>query len=106
MDRIETYEQFWTFYVREHSNSVCRALHFTGTSLALASLVLGTTLAPWWFAAAPFAGYGFAWIGHFAFQKNRPATFKYPWWSLRADFRMYRLMWMGSMGAEVQRAVS
>src|ERR1700731_3176680 len=86
--RFEPYEQFWPFYALEHSSRMNRALHFAGTTLALA-------------AVAPAAGYAFAWIGHLVFEKNRPATFAYPLWSLRADFRMYRYIWLGRMDGEV-----
>ena len=99
------YEEFWPYYVREHSNPVCRALHFIGTNLAVAAIVAGFVARPWWFVAAPVAGYLFAWAGHWLFERNRPATFTYPWWSLRADFRMWSYMWMGRMNTEVQRAV-
>jgi hypothetical protein len=101
--QLHTYEQFWVFYVGEHSHRISRALHFAGTSLALAAVVAGVTVEPWWLIAAPAAGYGFAWVGHFLFEKNRPATFGHPWWSLRADFRMYRYMWLGRMEGEVRR---
>ena len=56
--------------------------------------------------AAPLAGYGFAWVGHFFFEKNRPATFTYPLWSLRGDFRMFWLTLVGRMGTEIERARS
>lgn len=102
--RFNSYEEFWPFYVREHSDAACRALHFTGTTLALVSIAAGAFVSPWFFAAAPVAGYLFAWIGHFAFEKNRPATFEYPLWSLRADFRMYWYMWLGRMGRELAAA--
>jgi hypothetical protein len=92
-----TYEEFWPYYVEEHSHPVCRALHFTGTTLAILCVAAAIVISPWWLAAAPVAGYLFAWIGHFAFERNRPATFQYPWWSLRADFRMYRYLWLGRM---------
>lgn len=102
--RFETYEQFWRFYALEHSSRMNRALHFAGTTLALAAVAAAISIAPWWLAAAPAAGYAFAWIGHLFFEKNRPATFAYPLWSLRADFRMYRYIWLGRMGSEVRRA--
>jgi hypothetical protein len=47
------------------------------------------TLNPWWLLAMPLVGYGFAWVGHFFFEKNRPATFQYPLWSLMGDWRMF-----------------
>lgn len=101
--RLATYEEFWPFYVSQHLNPTNRALHFAGTSLVLAALAAAVLASPWWLAAAPFAGYGFAWVGHFFFEKNRPATFSYPLWSLRGDFRMYRLMLLGRMGPELDR---
>ncbi len=102
--RLASYEEFWPFYVAQHRNLTNRALHFVGTSLVVACGLAGLALSPAWFAAMPIAGYGFAWLGHFAFEKNRPATFKHPLWSLRGDFRMYRLMWLGRMDPEVRRA--
>ncbi len=100
----ETFEQFWPYYVGEHSDPTCRALHFIGTTLALAALATGALISLRWLWVAPLAGYGFAWIGHFVFEKNRPATFRHPLWSLRGYFRMYRYMWMGRMGQEIGRA--
>ena len=99
--RFQTYEEFWPFYVSQHRNSTCRALHFVGTTLVGVALGLTVLVSPWWILAAPLAGYGFAWIGHFSFEKNKPATFTYPLWSLRGDFRMYRLMLRGRMGPEI-----
>jgi hypothetical protein len=103
-ERIESYEAFWPYYVSEHRDATCRRLHFVGTSLVYACLAAGLLLNPWWLAAMPFAGYGFAWLGHFGFEKNRPATFTYPLWSLRADFRMYYYTLLGRMPAELARA--
>ncbi len=104
MGRIPTYEEFWPFYVSQHMKPSTRALHFVGTTAVLAMLGAGALASPWWFLAAPFGGYGPAWIGHFFFEKNRPATFTYPLWSLRGDFRMYRLTLLGRMGSEIERA--
>ncbi len=103
-DRLASYDAFWPFYVAQHSNVINRRLHFVGSALVIGALV-SSVLVSWVFLpAAPVAGYGFAWIGHFAFEKNRPATFTYPLWSLRGDFRMFRLMLLGRMGPEVERA--
>jgi len=106
MERLKTFEEFWPFYVSQHSLPITRALHFAGTTMVLAALAIAVLrLSPLWVLAALPLGYGPAWIGHFFFEKNRPATFTYPWWSLRGDFRMWRLMLMGKMGPEVERAM-
>jgi hypothetical protein len=102
--RLSSYEEFWPFYVAQHRHPVNRGLHFVGTSLVLVCLVLAVVDSPRWLLAAPLAGYGFAWFGHFVFERNKPATFSYPWWSLRGDFRMYRLLWLGRMAPEIRRA--
>jgi hypothetical protein len=102
--RYSGYEEFWLFYVSQHRNATNRALHFVGTSLVLACLVTAALVDPRSLLAMPFVGYGFAWIGHFFFERNRPATFTYPLWSLRGDFRMYRLMLLGRMRPELERA--
>jgi hypothetical protein len=100
---IDDFEGFWPFYVGQHSRPGTRALHFLGTTLALALLLGAIVFArPYLVAWALVCGYGFAWVGHYFIEKNRPATFQYPLWSLRGDFRMYALMWRGRMGAEVE----
>lgn len=104
--RFRTYEEFWPFYVAQHSKPGTRALHFAGTTFVLSSLFAGAVLAPAWALLAPVVGYGPAWIGHFFVERNRPATFTHPWWSLRGDFRMFRLMLLGRMRPEVERAVA
>ena len=101
--RFTTYEEFWPFYLKEHSDRITRALHFVGTNLAIAASIAGILVNPWWFAAAPVAGYLFAWAGHLIFERNRPATFTYPLWSLRADFRMWAFMWRGRLSEELRR---
>lgn len=83
-------EEFYPYYLSEHQNGMSRILHFIGTSLvislALASIIMfDFTLLLY----IPLAGYGFAWLGHFFFEKNKPATFKYPKYSLICDFKMY-----------------
>jgi hypothetical protein len=103
-DRFTTYEEFWPFYVSQHSRPSTRRWHFAGTTLGLAALATGLVVSPRWALLAPVVAYGSAWIGHFFFEQNRPATFTHPWWSLRGDVRMYRLMLAGRMGPEVARA--
>ena len=101
---IRTFEDFWPFYVSQHRRHGTRVLHFIGTTLGL--LFLGralSTASPTYVLWALVAGYGFAWIGHYFIEKNRPATFTYPLWSFLGDVRMYGLMWRGKMTAEVER---
>jgi hypothetical protein len=102
--RIETFEDFWPHYVHAHRNPVNRALHYVGTTAFLGTVATAAvTLNPAWLLLAPVAGYGPAWIGHFVFEKNKPATFQHPIWSFCADFRMYRLALRGKMRAEIER---
>jgi hypothetical protein len=104
-ERLSSFEEFWPFYVAQHLDPRNRALHFLGTSLAVATLAAGATLSPWWALVAPVAGYGPAWVGHFFFEKNKPATFRHPLWSLRGDLRMYALLWRDRMEPELARAL-
>ena len=84
-----SFEDFYPFYLSEHQNRTSRRLHAIGTTLALASVVLAIATWHWaWLIGAPLFGYGFAWAGHFLFEKNRPATFFRPFYSLRGDGRM------------------
>lgn len=103
--RIRSYREFWPFYLQQHADSTCRRLHFIGTSLALISIAgLLLTGALWWLLPLIVGSYGFAWAGHFIFEKNRPATFTYPWWSLISDFRMFGYWVLGRLPDELQRA--
>ncbi|MDE2142999.1 MAG: DUF962 domain-containing protein [Elusimicrobia bacterium] len=100
--QFSTLDEFWPFYLSQHLNRTNRALHFGGTTAALVLIALAAALrAPRLLIAAPFAGYGFAWVGHYFFEKNSPATFQYPLLSFRADFRMYALIWTSELDAEL-----
>ena len=95
--RIASFREFYPYYLAEHRDRTCRRLHFVGSSLVLvvlALVVLGVFNA-WWLLALPVIGYGFAWLGHFRFEKNRPATFKYPLYSFMGDWVMFRDMLTG-----------
>lgn len=81
---------FYPYYLTEHQNKICQALHFVGTSLFFFFLIYAFATQQWlYLLGCPLAGYGFAWLGHFAFEKNKPATFQYPFYSLASDFIMY-----------------
>lgn len=101
----QSFEEFWPYYVTQHRNKTSRVLHFVGTSAAMACVAM-TPFYPPALLAAPICGYGMAWLGHFAFEKNKPATWggaKFAVWSLRGDLRMWRHMVAGTMDAEVDR---
>lgn len=103
-DRIESFAEFWPYYVREHRRPATRAWHFCGTTLALLLLVAAVASGWWWaLIAVPVCGYAFAWISHWAIERNRPATFRYPLWSLAADFKLWGLTITGRMGTEAKR---
>ena len=88
--RMRTFADFYPFYLSEHSNRVSRRLHFAGTSIALALLITALLTQVWWLiAVAVVQGYAFAWVGHFFFEHNRPATFKYPGFSFVGDWRLW-----------------
>jgi hypothetical protein len=89
-ERFQSFSAFYPHYIHEHSNRTCRRIHVVGSGLVLVVLAVAiVTLNPWWLLAMPLVGYGFAWAGHFFFEKNRPATFRYPLWSLMGDWRMF-----------------
>ncbi|KZZ63224.1 DUF962 domain-containing protein, partial [Oleiphilus sp. HI0128] len=90
--------EFYPYYLSEHSNATCRRLHFLGTALVILLLVTLISTQNWsLLIALPLVGYGFAWVGHFFFEKNRPATFTYPLWSLMGDFVMFKDMLLGKV---------
>jgi hypothetical protein len=104
IDRIQSFAEFWPFYVREHRQRATRFWHFCGTTLALGMLAAAVALQLWWLlAAVPVAGYAFAWLSHGLIEKNRPATFSYPLWSLIADFKMWAFIVSGRMAGEVAK---
>jgi hypothetical protein len=98
MSGFRSFSEFYPFYLNEHSHRLCRRMHFIGSSLVIA--VLLATL--WsgelrWLWLMPLVGYGGAWVGHYVFEKNRPATFKHPLYSLIGDWVMYAQMLRGKV---------
>ena len=99
MSEFDSFRSFYPFYLGEHQNPICRRLHFIGSALVLAlvvAVVIGA-LSAWWLLAVPLIGYGFAWVGHFVFEKNRPATFRHPLYSLAGDWVMFKDMLSGKI---------
>ena len=93
MSTERKYKTFWSFYpyyLTEHQDVTSRTLHFIGTGIVIGLFFAFLYTLDWrFFAAIPLAGYGFAWLGHFAFEKNKHATFQYPLYSLGSDFVMF-----------------
>jgi len=88
--QYNSFKEFYPYYLAEHQHPTCRLLHVLGSFLVLLVLLISLYLAnPWLLLLLPVIGYGFAWIGHFVFEKNRPATFKYPLYSLLGDWVMF-----------------
>jgi len=88
---FNSFKAFYPYYLKEHRNVTCRRLHFIGSLLVLMVIItalLSQKYALLWLL--PFIGYGFAWVGHFFFEKNRPATFKHPFYSLWGDWVMFK----------------
>ncbi|HVF34113.1 MAG TPA: DUF962 domain-containing protein [Candidatus Saccharimonadia bacterium] len=94
--RYASFREFYPYYLSEHADVRCRRMHYVGSTLALASVALSlATRNAWWLLGALFAGYACAWIGHFVFEKNRPATFSYPFYSFAGDWVMFADMLRG-----------
>ena len=86
-----SFREFYPFYLSEHRNRTCRRLHFLGSALGLACLAAAIATANAWFILLGLVlGYALAWTGHFFFEKNRPATFRYPLYSFAGDWAMFR----------------
>ena len=90
-EQFQCFADFYPFYIKEHQHYTSRLLHVIGTGLVLCELTVLLILSAKssYYIALPLTGYGFAWVGHFFFEKNRPATFQYPLWSLRGDFVLF-----------------
>ena len=96
--RFKSFAEFYPFYLSEHADRNCRRLHFAGSTISLLCVAAAVaTLNPWWLLAALLAGYAFAWVGHFGFEKNKPASFKRPLYSFMGDWAMYRDIWRGKV---------
>lgn len=94
--QFASFDEFYPFYLREHGNRLCRRMHFIGSTLVIVTLGYALVTQQWWsLLLLPLFGYGFAWLGHFLFEKNRPATFKHPLYSLMGDWVMYAHMLRG-----------
>ena len=93
---FKNFSEFYPYYLSEHQDARCRRLHFLGSLAGLACLVALVITGNWWFLLVGLvAGYACAWIGHFVFEKNRPATFQHPFYSFAGDWVMFKDMLIG-----------
>jgi hypothetical protein len=100
---FRNFEEFWPFYLAQHSKPKTRRYHFVGTSFIFVCFLFAIFWKWWAVLLAPVIAYGFAWYSHFFIEGNKPATFGHPLWSLRADFRMYGHMLTGTLERELQK---
>lgn len=97
-ERIRSFEAFYPYYLSEHTNQTSRRLHFVGTSIAFVLLLTALLTQNWGLIIiALVQGYAFAWVGHYFFEHNRPATFTYPVYSFMGDWRMWADILTGKM---------
>jgi hypothetical protein len=91
--QFHSFEEFWPFYLKAHESRLNRFFHMIGTLLGLSLLFYGLfKFSPSIILLAFVLGYGFAWVGHFFIEGNRPATFKFPIWSFMCDLKMTYLI--------------
>jgi hypothetical protein len=104
--RFRRFRDFYPYYLAEHRDPTCRRLHVAGTFLVLLAAGAAALTGSWrLLLVMPVAGYGFAWIGHFVFEKNRPATFRHPWYSLLGDLALFRDVLLGRIPFTVMLAL-
>ena len=90
--RISTFQEFWPYFLSEHSKPATKRIHLVGMLLGIACCGVGVSLRnPFWILLGFGLGYACAWYSHFFIQKNKPATFQYPLWSFVSAFKMYWL---------------
>ncbi len=95
---ITNFDDFYPYYLSEHSNRTCRRLHFIGSTIGLALFATALITGNWWLLLVGVVqGYAWAWVGHFFFEHNKPATFQYPWMSFKGDWVMWKDMLTGKI---------
>ena len=98
MKQFDSFTDFYPFYLSQHANRISRRLHFIGLFLGLTTLLIILITASWLYLPLTIVlGYGFSWIGHFFFEKNKPATSSYPFFSLLGDLRMFKEILLGQL---------
>lgn len=102
---FNTLREFYPYYLTEHQDPVSRSLHFVGTGLFLALFIYAIVSGTWWLIPVSIvSAYAFAWVGHFFFERNKPATFVYPFFSLASDFIMFFHIITGQLPSKMKEA--
>lgn len=105
MKKYTTFADFYPYYLTEHQNTISRTLHFIGTGIVIGLLLAFFLTFNWrYLVSVPVAGYGFAWVGHAFFERNKPATFTYPLYSLGSDFVMFWHILSGQLPRKMAEA--
>ena len=100
-------DDFWPGYVAQHADPTNRRLHFIGNTYLFIGLSAALARrSPGLAAFIIFSAYAVAWVGHFIFERNIPATLHHPILAGVCDMIMYRKMWLGEMEAETARYAS
>ena len=96
--KFNSFKEFYPFYLSEHSKKSTKILHMIGSILVICILLYSINNQDWSkLYYLPITGYGFAWVGHFFFEKNKPATFKYPLYSFIGDWVMLKDIIIGKV---------
>lgn len=101
-ENFANFSEFYPYYLSEHRNPICRVLHYIGSAIALGIILYALTSGN--LVVLPLAlisGYAFAWVGHFFFEHNRPATFQYPLWSFLGDWVMLKDFLSGNISKKM-----
>ena len=91
-----TIKDFYPVYLTQHQNTANRILHFMGTGLLglcfVTAMLFHNVV---FFALMPVAAFGFSWIGHIVFEKNKPGKLQYLFFTLMSDFMLFGDLMMG-----------
>ena len=96
--KFTSFKDFYPYYLSEHKLRINKILHAIGSLSGLGFLIYSIYTEQYQFIPFSFIfGYTFAWVGHFVFEKNKPATFKYALYSFMGDWFMLRDIILGKI---------
>lgn len=101
---IKNYSEFYRFYLTEHRNIMSRRLHAAGSSIGIYFFTQAIRQRKAKYVLYGLvSGYACAWVGHFVFEKNKPASFKQPLYSFISDWRMLSDILRGDLSLKDRR---